>query len=93
MKAIWNDTVIAESDETIIVEGNHYFPPNSINQNYFQSTNYHTTCPWKGNASYYNLTVNDEMNSNAAWYYPNPNSAASNIKDYVAFWKGVRVEK
>ena len=93
MKAIWKDAVIAESDETIIVEGNHYFPPNSINQNFFQSNNHHTTCPWKGNASYYNIAVNGDMNSNAAWYYPNPNSAASNIKDYVAFWKGVRVEK
>jgi uncharacterized protein (DUF427 family) len=93
MKAIWKDTIIAESEKTIFVEGNHYFPPNSINQNFFQSTSHHTTCPWKGNASYYNLTVNDEMNSNAAWYYPNPSSAASNIKDYVAFWKGVRVEK
>jgi uncharacterized protein (DUF427 family) len=93
MKAIWKDTVIAESEETIIVEGNHYFPPNSINQSFFQSTNLHTTCPWKGNASYYNLTVNDEINSNAAWYYPNPGSAATNIRDYVAFWKGVRVEK
>ncbi len=93
MKAIWKDTVIAESDETIIVEGNHYFPPKSIKQDVFQSNNYHTTCPWKGKASYYDITVNDELNSNAAWYYPNPNSAASNIKDYVAFWKGVQVEK
>ena len=93
MKAIWKDVVIAESDETIIVEGNHYFPPNSINQNFFQSNNHHTTCPWKGIASYYNIMVNGDMNSNAAWYYANPSSAASKIKDYVAFWKGVRVEK
>ena len=92
MKAIWKDTVIAESDETIIVEGNHYFPPNSINQKFFQSNNHHTTCPWKGIANYHNIVVNGEVNSNAAWYYPNPNSAASNIKDYLAFWKGVRVE-
>ena len=93
MKAIWKDTVIAESDETIIVEGNNYFPPNSIDENFFQSNDHHTTCPWKGNASYYNIVVNGFTNSNAAWYYPNPNSAASNIKDYVAFWNGVRVEK
>ena len=93
MKAIWKDTVIAESDETINVEGNHYFPPKSIKQDFLQSNNYHATCPWKGNASYYDITVNDELNSNAAWYYPNPNSVASNIKDYVAFWKGVQVEK
>ncbi len=92
MKAIWNGKIIAESDETIIVEGNHYFPPNSINQKFFQSNNHHTTCPWKGIANYHNIVVNGEVNSNAAWYYPNPNSAASNIKDYLAFWKGVRVE-
>ena len=92
MKAIWKDTVIAESHETIIVEGNHYFPPNSINQKFFQSNNHHTTCPWKGIANYHNIVVNGEVNSNAAWYYPNPNSAASNIKDYLAFWKGVQVE-
>ena len=93
MKAILKDIVIAESDETIIVEGNHYFPPNSINQKYFQSTDHQSTCPWKGLSNYHNIVVNGEVNSNAAWYYPNPSSAASEIKDYIAFWKGVRVDK
>ena len=93
MKAIWKDTIIAESDETIIVEGNNYFPPNSIKQKFFQSTNHQSACPWKGLANYHNIVVNGEVNSNAAWYYPNPSSAASEIKDYVAFWKNVRFDK
>ncbi|WP_203295538.1 DUF427 domain-containing protein [Luteirhabdus pelagi] len=92
MKAIWNHTVLAESDDTIVVEGNHYFPPDSINEDYFKDSDSHTTCPWKGEASYYNLFVNGQQNPDAAWYYPDPKSKAENIKNYVAFWKGVSVE-
>lgn len=91
MKAIWNDVVIAQSDETIVVENNHYFPPQSIDRQYFTPSNTHSTCPWKGTASYYNLEVNDATNRDAAWYYPQAKDAASNIEGYVAFWKGVRV--
>ena len=91
-KAIWNGVVLAESDKTEMVEGNHYFPPHTINTEYFKESSYQSTCPWKGVASYYTLEVNGEQNENAAWYYPNPKDAASNIKDYVAFWRGVQVE-
>ena len=91
MKAIWNDTVLAESDETVVVEGNHYFPPNSIRHEFFQESAHRTTCPWKGRASYYTVAVEGERNENAAWYYPDPKDAARQIKDHVAFWKGVRV--
>ena len=91
MKAIWKDVVLAESDDTIVVEDNHYFPPDSINREYLKEGATHTTCPWKGEASYYNLVVNDEVNKDAAWYYPEPKEAAKQIKDYVAFWKGVAV--
>jgi len=90
-KAIWNDTVIAESDDTIIVEGNHYFPVNSVNQAYLRTNDHHSTCVWKGVASYYDVEVNGQVNKNAAWYYPTPSNAAEQIKDYVAFWKGVKV--
>lgn len=90
-KAIWNDIVLAESDETIVVEGNHYFPPNSITKEYFKPSNNHTTCPWKGLASYYTIVVNGQENQDAAWYYPNPSEAAENIKDHIAFWRGVSV--
>jgi len=93
MKAIWHDKVLAESDNTIVVEGNHYFPPASINREYFEKSNTHTTCPWKGLASYYNVVVDGDANKDAAWYYPEPYQAAANIKDYVAFWKGVEVQK
>ena len=92
MKAIWNDTIIAESDETIIVEGNHYFPSTATKPEHFQPSETHTTCGWKGEASYYNITVNDKVNKDAAWYYPQPKDAAKNIENYVAFWKGVKVE-
>lgn len=92
-KAVWNDTVIAESNDTIIIEGNHYFPLDAVNQDYLSTTEHHTTCPWKGVASYYNITVDGESNENAAWYYPNPKDAAKQIKDYVAFWKGVQVSE
>ncbi len=91
MKAIWNGKVLAESDETVVVENNHYFPVNSINQEYFIESDHHTTCPWKGLASYYSIQVDGEVNQNAAWYYPNPKDAAKQIKDRVAFWKGVQV--
>ncbi|PIS05331.1 MAG: hypothetical protein COT81_01605 [Candidatus Buchananbacteria bacterium CG10_big_fil_rev_8_21_14_0_10_42_9] len=91
MKAIWNNKVIAESDKTIVVEGNHYFPPDSIKKEYFKVSDYHTTCPWKGEASYYSVEVNGSVNENAAWYYPNPSEAAKEIKGYVAFWHGVEV--
>ena len=92
VKAIWNGMVLAESDQTEIVEGNHYFPPDSINKEYFQANSTHTTCPWKGVASYYDIVVADQVNRGAAWYYPQPKPAAANIKDYIAFWRGVQVE-
>lgn len=91
MKAIWNGAVIAESDKTIVVEGNHYFPPESVRKEYLQPSDTHTTCPWKGTASYYHVVVGGEVNRDAAWYYPEPKPAASHIKDYVAFWRGVQV--
>jgi uncharacterized protein (DUF427 family) len=91
MRAKWNGATIAESDKTVVVEGNHYFPPDSVKREYFQSSNTHTTCPWKGEASYYNLVVNGENNKDAAWYYPDPKPAAAEIKDHVAFWRGVEV--
>ena len=90
MKAIWNDATIAESDKTIVIEDNHYFPPDDITTEHFQPSDTHTTCPWKGEASYYNVVVNGEVNKDAAWYYPEPKPAAAEIKDYVAFWKGVK---
>jgi uncharacterized protein (DUF427 family) len=91
-KAIWNNTVIAESSETIIVEGNHYFPPDTIKCDYFQENSQHTTCSWKGVASYYDITVEGKTNQSSAWFYPEPKSAADNIKNYGAFWRGVQVE-
>ena len=92
MKAIWHNEILAESDDTIVVEGNHYFPPDAINREYFRQSDTHTTCPWKGEASYYDIVVNGNANKDAAWYYPEPKEAARQIKDYIAFWKGVRVE-
>lgn len=91
-RAIWNGAVIAESDQCEVVEGNQYFPPDAIKQEYFQPSDTHTVCSWKGTASYYNVVVDGQTNKDAAWYYPEPKSAASNIKDYVAFWRGVKVE-
>jgi len=93
MKAIWNDAVVAESDETIVVEGNHYFPPDSVNREYFRESDKHTTCPWKGLASYYDVVVDGKVNKDAAWYYPAPKEAAKQITGYVAFWKGVQVKE
>lgn len=91
-KATWNSVTLAESDHTEKVEGNHYFPPGSINEEYFRSSDKTTSCPWKGQASYYHVVVDGEINENAAWYYPDPKPAAANIKDHVAFWGGVKVE-
>ncbi|UCG79140.1 MAG: DUF427 domain-containing protein [Nitrospirota bacterium] len=91
MKATWNGTVVAESDKTIVIEGNHYFPPDSVKWDYFEKTDHTSVCPWKGNAIYYNITVNGEKNDNAAWSYPEPKEAAKEIKGYVAFWKGVEI--
>jgi uncharacterized protein (DUF427 family) len=91
-KAIWNGAVLAESDNCEMVEGNHYFPPDSINKQYFKESNTHTTCFWKGVASYYTIEVNGEENKDAAWYYPNPKEKAQNLQNYVAFWRGVKIE-
>ncbi|WP_283642132.1 DUF427 domain-containing protein [Croceibacter atlanticus] len=91
MKAIWNNTVIAESNSTIIIENNHYFPPSSVNSAFLKPSETTTVCPWKGEASYYTIKVNEDINKNAAWYYPNPKEKASDIKDYIAFWKGVSI--
>ena len=92
MKAIWKDTVLAESDKTIVVENNHYFPPESINKKYFKPSNLHTTCPWKGEASYYSIEVEGEVNKDAAWYYPQTRDMARQIEGYIAFWRGVEVK-
>ena len=91
MKAIWNDTELAESDDTIVVEGNHYFPAASLREEYFRESDHHSVCPWKGTASYYDVVVDDAVNAQAAWYYPRPKEAAAQIAGRVAFWKGVRV--
>lgn len=91
MKAIWNNTLLAESDDTVVVEGNHYFPPASMRSEHFRKTDHHSVCPWKGTASYYDVIVGDAVNANAAWYYPAPKEAASEIKDRVAFWRGVEI--
>ncbi|MEO6724885.1 MAG: DUF427 domain-containing protein [Blastocatellia bacterium] len=92
MKATWNSATIAESNETIIVEGNHYFPPDAVNKAFLQPSETHTVCGWKGTASYYNVAVNSEVNKDAAWFYPETKEDAKNIEGYVAFWKGVKVE-
>ncbi len=91
MKAIWNNMVIAESDATITIENNHYFPLDSVKKEFLVSSDTHTVCSWKGEASYYTLKVNGQLNKDAAWYYPFPKPAAQNIKNYVAFWRGVQV--
>ena len=92
-KAIWENTVLAESNQTIEIEGNQYFPPDAIKGEFLKPNGQHTTCPWKGLASYYDIDVNGKRNVGAAWYYPEPKAAAKQIKDYVAFWKGVKIEK
>jgi len=91
-KASWNGVTLAESDQCIVVEGNQYFPKESVNLDYFKGSDTHSTCPWKGLASYYTIEVDGQTNTDAAWYYPEPKDAASNIKDYVAFWRGVQIE-
>tara|TARA_R110000744_G_scaffold376632_1_gene491004 strand:- start:247 stop:528 length:282 start_codon:yes stop_codon:yes gene_type:complete len=93
MKAIWNNEIIAESDHTIVIENNHYFPPESINKEFFKASDLHSTCAWKGEASYYTLDVNGKENRDAAWYYPEVSQLAKSIKGYIAFWRGVEVVK
>lgn len=90
-KAIWNGVVLADSNDVVEVEGNKYFPPESINKEYFKESHTHTTCPWKGLASYYSIEVNGDVNEDAAWYYPEAKHAAKQIENYVAFWNGVEV--
>ena len=91
-RAIWKEQVLAESDQTVMVEGNHYFPPESVKREFFEESTTTTTCHWKGDASYYTVSVDGQENADAAWYYSNPKDAAMNIKDHVAFWRGVQVE-
>jgi len=91
VKAMWNGAVLAESDRTEVVEGNHYFPPETVKRQYFSDSTKHTVCGWKGVASYYTVEVNGKQNADAAWYYPEPKDAAKNITGYVAFWRGVEV--
>ena len=92
MKATWNGAVVAESDDTVLVEGNHYFPESALNRSFVTFSNHRTTCPWKGEAKYLSLLVNGELNADAAWYYPEPKAEAENIRGRVAFWKGVKIE-
>lgn len=91
-RALWNGTVLAESDRCELVEGNHYFPPAAVRREFLRPSSTHTTCGWKGVASYCDVVVNGEVNRDAAWYYPEPKPAAANVKDHVAFWRGVVVE-
>ena len=91
MKAIWNKQILAESDETVVVESNHYFPANSIRSEFFQECDAKTFCPWKGQASYYNIVVDNKVNKEAAWYYPETKEKANHIKGMVAFWRSVEV--
>ncbi len=92
MKAMWKDTILAESEDTIFIEGNHYFPPESIRQEFFRESDHHSICHWKGTASYYDIAVEGDVNSNAAWYYPETTDAAKPIRGYIGFWRGVVVE-
>ncbi|TFZ04289.1 DUF427 domain-containing protein [Ramlibacter rhizophilus] len=92
MKASWNGVVVAESDDTVLVEGNHYFPESALDRRYVTFSNHRSTCAWKGEASYYSLLVNGELNPDAAWYYPDPKPEADMVRGRVAFWKGVKVE-
>ncbi len=93
MKAIWNGAVLAESDDTVVVEGNHYFPAEAVKHEHFRESSTHTICPWKGEASYYDVVVEDRVNRDAAWYYPQPKEAARQIANRVAFWRGVTVKE
>jgi uncharacterized protein (DUF427 family) len=92
VRAVWNGATLAESDRTIVVEGNHYFPPAALNREHFQTSATHTICSWKGEASYLSVTVDGQTNEDAAWFYPSPKPEAAEIKDYVAFWHGVTIE-
>lgn len=92
MKAIWRDAVLAESPDTVVVEGNHYFPPGSLRREHFRPSAHTSVCGWKGTAGYYDVVVGDAVNANAAWYYAEPTEAAAAIRGRVAFWRGVRVE-
>jgi uncharacterized protein (DUF427 family) len=92
-RATWNGSVIAESDDTVVVEGNHYFPADSVNREYLVDSTHHTVCHWKGVASYYDVAVDGDVNRGAAWYYPDPSPAASQIAGYIAFWRGVALER
>ena len=92
-RATWQGTVLAESDDTVVVEGNHYFPIESLNKEHFKSSNHTSHCPWKGDANYYDVVVGEYVNSNAAWFYVEPKPAAAEIKGRVAFWKGVKVAR
>ena len=92
MKAVWKGATIAESDATVVVENNHYFPAEAVDHALLEESTHQTTCPWKGRASYYHVVVDGRRNENAAWYYPDPKEAAREIEDRIAFWKGVRVE-
>ena len=91
MKAVWNGAILAESKETINIEGNHYFPPESVKKEYLALSDTQSICPWKGLASYNSIVVEGEENKDAAWYYPNPKEAARGIRDYIAFWKGIKI--
>lgn len=93
MKAIWNEQVIAETDDTVVVEGNHYFPRASLRDEFIRDSEHSSFCPWKGTANYYHLEINGDTNSNAVWYYPEPYKKANQVRDRVAFWRGVRVEE
>ena len=93
MKATWENQILAESNETVVVEGNHYFPPESIHKECFKESETHSTCPWKGVANYYHVQVSDKVNQDAAWYYPEPKDAAKSIQNHVAFWRGVKVSE
>jgi uncharacterized protein (DUF427 family) len=92
VKATWNGKTVAESNDTVVVEGNHYFPADSVDRSLLVESNTHSTCPWKGEASYYSITVDGQVNDDAAWYYPSPKDAAAEIKDRVAFWRGVTIQ-
>jgi uncharacterized protein (DUF427 family) len=92
VRASWHGTVLADSERTIIIEGNHYFPPEDVSTEYLSESSKHTTCPWKGEASYYDVVVDGDRNEAAAWYYPEPSEAAAEIRDYVAFWQGVETD-
>jgi uncharacterized protein (DUF427 family) len=93
MRAIWNDQVIAESTETVVVEGNHYFPTESVNMEFMKAASNTTVCAWKGTAHYYDVVVNGQSNAGAAWYYPEPKEKAAHILDHIAFWRGVTVSE